>query len=311
MITEQRPASPRPAAPDRADALRPATAGDGHAPSRAVAFWRHPVTAVAVTVAAVFLMVGAGALAQLALAPLAHGEPDGTPAAFGLMIGLGIVMTATALGVVALYRRAARLPFRGVGLAPWRRAWLVLPAGAVAFAVVAASWWSAAATGEGAWRFDQFAGTPIWLIAVAPILPLLSQAFPEELLFRGNLMDVLARRLAPLATILTSAIAFGALHLLSNAPTTTPFEQVLYALAAAAFGFTAAALRWTTGSVWGAVGVHFGLHAAFRLLPLEPEAYLVAPIVQIVGFVAAGAVVLLVGRARSRRAVETVAPLDN
>lgn len=109
-------------------------------------------------------------------------------------------------------------------------------------------------------------------IVLAIIMGVLMQGFPEELLFRGYLMQTLRER--PMAALATSALLFGALHIISNGGQQGLGERLVYVANAAAFGFAAGALVLVCRSLWPAVGVHAGLHLATlvaRLLGLSTE----------------------------------------
>lgn len=90
------------------------------------------------------------------------------------------------------------------------------------------------------------------------------QGIPEELLFRGWLLNCLAER--PRLSLVVSALSFGVLHLLSNGGQQSTADFLIYALNAVAFGFTAGALALRFGSLWAAIGVHAGLHLTNMVL---------------------------------------------
>ncbi|SEG83694.1 Membrane protease YdiL, CAAX protease family [Nonomuraea solani] len=226
----------------------------------------HPLLAVPITIAAMFAQVIIGTLPVTLL-------PDPGHPLSRLAGAIGI--TLASLGLIYLIRRyLGRQPWRGVGLDRSRRALphvlLGLLAGAVP--VLAASALSvalgAATTVPWAVLAPQ---VPYLLLAV--VFTLLSQAFPEELLWRGHLFDTLSSRLSPRAVIIVVSVGFGAMHIVSQSPATTPLERLLYVLHATALGFACAAARARTGTVWMAVGVHLGLHTGNYLFPTQPVAY--------------------------------------
>lgn len=99
---------------------------------------------------------------------------------------------------------------------------------------------------------------PVWL-GLAFIL----QGFPEELIFRGWMMQ--AMRTRPWRAWMASSLAFGVIHVLSSGGQQNMAERVLYVVHALAFGAAAGALLMALRSLWVAVGIHGGLHVAYAL----------------------------------------------
>lgn len=98
------------------------------------------------------------------------------------------------------------------------------------------------------------------------------QGIPEELVFRGYLMQLLRRH--PSLACWVSATLFELIHLISNGGQQNVVDHVLYLAIPFGFGFLAAALvvrfRW----VWAAVGIHAGFHVAgipLQFLGLDAE----------------------------------------
>ncbi|NUW40940.1 CPBP family intramembrane glutamic endopeptidase [Nonomuraea rhodomycinica] len=130
-----------------------------------------------------------------------------------------------------------------------------------------------------------------WLPLVMVVV-LLNQAFPEELLWRGHLVDTLLVRLSPRAVLVISSTVFGALHILSSSDADTVLERVLHMVMAVALGFACTAARLRGGGLWMAVGVHWGLHIGLRVLPIQAVDYGVQVVLQTVMLAVAGAVLL-------------------
>lgn len=130
-----------------------------------------------------------------------------------------------------------------------------------------------------------------WLPLVAFIV-LLNQAFPEELLWRGHLVDTLSIRLSPLAVVIISSAVFGAMHIVSQSQADTVLEKALYVIMAVALGFACTAARLRGGGLWMAVGVHWGFHIGLRLLPIETVHFGVQLALWTVALGLAGAVLL-------------------
>lgn len=129
------------------------------------------------------------------------------------------------------------------------------------------------------------------------------QGFPEELLFRGYVLNA-ARIRMPLAVAISS-LTFGSIHVLSQSPATGVVEKfILYPLSAVALGFACCCARLGTGSLWAAVGVHGGMHMGNRLTELfaTPDNYAVYLVIDLVFMTAVGVVmVTVVRRALTRR----------
>lgn len=104
---------------------------------------------------------------------------------------------------------------------------------------------------------------------VLGIIVKLAQAFflqgiPEELLFRGYLMQTMRER--PKLALLVSTVFFGILHLFSTGSQQNLGERFIYLLWPAGFGFCAAALVLRLHSLWPAIGIHAGSHLANLIL---------------------------------------------
>lgn len=183
--------------------------------------------------------------------------------------GLGI--TASALGLVFLLRRHVdRRPWSGVGLTIDRAAIPYLLFGIVLAAILTtiaatvtvqlglADWsWSADATKKSA---EQGLATTIIVIAISTLLV---QGLPEELVFRGYMFRNLGHTLPLWATVVSTSLIFGSMHVLSNSGATTLGERVLYAVAMTGFGLMLAACRTVSGTLWLGIGFHSG-HNAFN-----------------------------------------------
>lgn len=106
-------------------------------------------------------------------------------------------------------------------------------------------------------------------MAVMAVLAKLAQAFllqglPEELFFRGYILQTLRDR--PVLALVSGTVVFGIIHLLSAGGQETALDMVLYLAWPTGFGFAAAALALRTRSLWAAVGIHAGSHVAGLLL---------------------------------------------
>ncbi|NBF00073.1 MULTISPECIES: CPBP family intramembrane glutamic endopeptidase [unclassified Nonomuraea] len=221
----------------------------------------HPVWAVLITCVAMFtqILVGAGPAMLLLDSDDALYRPLG-------MIGI----TLASLGLVYVIRRFGRQTWQGVGLTMSWRAVPHLLLGIVAGgAAVAAAGALAVTVGVATWVPSEVARPDLSLLPLSIAFALLSQAFPEELLWRGHLYDTLSARMSPRAVLIVVSVVFGVLHIFSQSAADTPVERLIYPLQAIALGFACAAARWRTGAVWMAVGVHTGLHTGNILFPAQ------------------------------------------
>ncbi|MEO3804045.1 type II CAAX endopeptidase family protein [Nonomuraea sp. B1E8] len=251
----------------------------------------HPVWAVLVAVAIMFAQVFGGTLPVTLLLDSDH-------PLYQLLGTAGITLAAFAL-IYLVRRFLHRRPWRGVGLARPRTAVPHLLAGVVAGALaVAVSSLVSVALGVAAWVPWDVVRPALPYLPLGIVLALLGQAFPEELLWRGHLFDILSDRLSPVAVLAVTSVVFGALHIISQSPADTVAERLLYVVQAIALGFACGAARARTGTVWMAVGVHFGLHIGNRVLPVQEVAFGVQLVIITCALAAAGGVILLAGRRR-------------
>lgn len=243
----------------------------------------------------VICVLGVGLLVQWATSSL--------PMAVSLTV-TGLGMSASALGLVHLLRRhvdrgtlkdvvtfdRTTLPLLLLG---------IVIAAAVAVTGGAISVW----LGFADWSLDTTALAEIGLptvIAVAVASTLLTQGFPEELVFRGYMFANL--RDTPWAAVAVTSLIFGSIHVVSNGGATTLGERVVYAVMATGFGLMLAACRTVTGTLWLGVGFHAGHNAFVRMFVAEhPAAFSEAWLVTFGTLVAAAAITFAADRAIRRR----------
>ncbi|WP_424533844.1 type II CAAX prenyl endopeptidase Rce1 family protein [Sphaerisporangium viridialbum] len=94
--------------------------------------------------------------------------------------------------------------------------------------------------------------------------PLLAQAVPEELWYRGYLFRNLSAALPPWTAFALTTLAFGAIHLISNSEATGIGEKLLYMVQAAAFGALLLACRIIGKNLWLPIGAHAGHNMAMQ-----------------------------------------------
>ena len=126
----------------------------------------------------------------------------------------------------------------------------------------------------------------VWLF-LATLLTVLVATFGEEALFRGLMLRTLAPSGLVKAVLLTSLLA-GALQFGASTLTGPWPEAVLATILTTCAGFTYAALRWRTTSIWPVLGVH--TLVSFAVVISTPGAllYLLLLLLSTFGFVAYG-----------------------
>lgn len=103
------------------------------------------------------------------------------------------------------------------------------------------------------------AGIPLVLMLLYGVSrAFLLQGIQEEWWFRGFAFR--GHRQRPWFVLITTTVVFTALHLSSSGGQETATERVLYLVLPLGMGLWAGVERWCTGTVWGAVGVHGGIH---------------------------------------------------
>lgn len=207
----------------------------------------------------------------------ASGDPIGL---LGLYVFLLIPFAMT--GALALAwvlfverRSLSTIGLTSSGTAPFLRG---LAIGVVTIGAVVAAIW--AAGGYHADGFGNAFSAPNDLIAIAILLPcFIVQASVEEIIFRGWLMSVLARRFNAAVAVVVTCIVFTLLHY-------GPGQQVI--AMAASFLFSAFACCWAikAGNIWGVMGWHAGwnwfLATAFELPVTGIDAGVSALVVKLV-----------------------------
>lgn len=169
----------------------------------------------------------------------------------------------------ALVRWVDRRPFRALGLTWNRNAAKALGIGTMLAVVIAVVGYGVAAVAglgapmDAAGAAGVEAGPMGPLLIVLTLIMLLVRAYVlqgigEELLFRGYLMQSLARR--PHAAVWLSAFAFCIPHLTSAGGQQNLLDHLFYLLIPFGFGISAGYLAIAMRSVWAAIGIHGGFH---------------------------------------------------
>jgi membrane protease YdiL (CAAX protease family) len=179
-----------------------------------------------------------------------RGDPIGLP---GLHALLWIGFVPTLLLVLAWVRFVERRSLASIGLvgpAPLKTFAQGLAIGMGTIALVVSAIWAAGglrATGWGlAWQ------SPQSLLQVALLLPgFMLQSSVEEVMFRGWMQSVLARKAGVAVAVVLVALVFTLLHF-------SPNQRWLVMLSSFLFSLFASAWALRTGNVWGVMGWHAG-----------------------------------------------------
>jgi membrane protease YdiL (CAAX protease family) len=250
-----------------------------------------PAVAIPLTIVCT---IAAASGAMLATPLFNLSSPLAQPAA-----GLAVALIAVLL--VYLWRRyLLHRPWSGVGL-PWRRSAIpeaflgaviaaaaVMVANTVSVLVGAATWTSGLEPGE------DFGYGVLAILSVS----IVQQGFPEELLWRGHLYDLLSDSFSQRTVLVLTSVTFGLLHVITGGAGS--IAGLLRIAMAMALGFACGAARVRTGAAWMAVGVHSGFHLGLRGLPTDPSNDAVLFILLTVTLALAG--LLILGRALVRAA---------
>jgi membrane protease YdiL (CAAX protease family) len=135
------------------------------------------------------------------------------------------------------------------------------------------------------------------LLAAAVLIALLA-ALGQELIFRG----VMWRALAPaglLKAVLVTSLLSGALTLARTASSGPWPEAVYLTLTATCGGFTYAALRWRTASIWPSISINFLLALAIGIATVRPSLFPYLLLTNTLGFVVYGLFLLRNQRVRA------------
>lgn len=100
------------------------------------------------------------------------------------------------------------------------------------------------------------------------------QGIPEELLFRGWLLQLLPQR--PKVSLAFTTAAFTIIHLVSNGGQHTTLDRFLYLMIPLGFGLLAGTMVLHTENFWQAAGVHGGFHVGTLLAAFAVPSSMVA-----------------------------------
>ena len=206
------------------------------------------------------LPLGAGLAIAMTLLPTTRDPSD--PITLATRIGIGLVLSALVIAVVALLiRYADRGRLHDSGMTSIRTGWWLAVWGAVVW------------TAPAALAFGVLAllGSPLTITVPVPDLiltvllllcaVLLAEAIPEEVVFRGYVTTALDGLTRGWGIILTQAVLFtlSAALLRQNA---NPADLSLFLAMGIGFGY----LRMITGSVWMPIGFHTAFQTGAQLV---------------------------------------------
>jgi membrane protease YdiL (CAAX protease family) len=180
--------------------------------------------------------------------------PGGDPiGARGMIVFLLVPFALTGLIVLGWTRFVERRPLATIGLTRPGGAKPLLVGlaigAAMILAVVAGSWASGALVAGG--YAPAFAAPPSLGAIAILLLCFIVQSGVEELLFRGWLLSVTARKFGPLAGVVLTTMLFTLLHFSRGQPLLSTLTIVLFSVFACAWALRAR-------SIWGVMGWHAG-----------------------------------------------------
>lgn len=177
-------------------------------------------------------------------------EPIGMAGLVGFLV---VPFAVTGLAVLAWVRFVERRSLASIGLtspggaAPFLRG---LGVGiATSFLVVAAIWLAGGYEAQG---YAKAFASPAALMNIAILLLcFIVQAGVEEIIFRGWLMSLLARKFNVVIAVVITCIVFAALHFGRQTPWHDTVLILLFSLFACCYALRA-------GNIWGVMGWHVG-----------------------------------------------------
>ena len=179
-----------------------------------------------------------------------RGDPIGL-AGLHALLWIGFVPTLLlVLGWVRFVERRSMASIGLVGPAPLKTFVQGLAIGMGTIALVVSAIW--AAGGLQATDFGPAWQSPQSLLQIALLLPgFMLQSSVEEVMFRGWMQSVLARKAGVVVAVVLVALVFTLLHF-------SPNQRWLVVLSSFLFSLFASAWSLRTGNVWGVMGWHAG-----------------------------------------------------
>lgn len=265
-------------------------------------------------------VVWVGALAVWGLVALLRQALLPRVADGAVLVTQGVVTAVlTVLLVRWAQRRVAGRPLRAIDLPPRRRDGAALMAGAAGWTLFAvAGLWLTVLAGWVEVRAGGVTAGVLGLLLLRAVSVFLFEALPEELVFRGCLLDVLAARLPRWTAVGAQAVLFllfgftlvtASGWLGAEGAWQVGWDRVVLFLS---FGVVLALCRIVSGSLWASIGFHWAFQSVAQTYSAAGPARLgvseEAPgTVEVVAFwflpiVVGGAVLALLARRRPHAA---------
>lgn len=211
-------------------------------------------------IACAVIPLAAGLILMTILLPAPRDPSD--PATLGMRISAGIVISAATLTVIVLLVRLAdHHRMRDAGLTSVGTGWRLAVWGAIVWTVPAAATFGVLA----------LLGTPLTVTVAGPELAgtvlllllavLVTEALPEETVFRGYVTTVLGTLTRGWGVIIVQALLFTLFAALVR-QNANPVDLSLFLAMGIGFGY----LRMITGSVWMPIGFHTAFQTGSQLV---------------------------------------------
>ncbi len=189
------------------------------------------------------------------------GDPTGRATLLARIVVGAILSGAAIVMVIVLGRWAAVQTVLDNGVGRWRDAWRPFAIGVILWLVPA----TVAVVGLLAFgaplTVNATAAETLAVVMLVLGAVLLSEAIPEELIFRGHLMSVLGERLQGWWNILVQAVLFTGFALMLRGWTGVADFSLFLGM-----GIGLGYLRLVSGSVWIAVGFHAAFQTGSQLI---------------------------------------------
>ncbi|WP_114559040.1 CPBP family intramembrane glutamic endopeptidase [Desertihabitans aurantiacus] len=228
----------------------------------------HRFASVAGRIALTVLPLGAALTILAGLLPAPQGPSD--PRTLATRIVAGVVISAVALAAVLVATRREGKPLGDAGLTSIRAGWRLAVWGALVWVVPAAATFVVLA----------LLGTPLTVTVPAaelartvPLLllaVLLTEALPEEAVFRGHVTTTVAAVTRGWWVIIAQAVLFTVFAAVLR-QTWHPADLSLFLAMGIGLGY----LRATTGSVWMPIGFHTAFQTGSQLVLTHEAVHLV------------------------------------
>jgi membrane protease YdiL (CAAX protease family) len=210
------------------------------------------------------LAIAIGSLAGglLLLVAIAGDGAPSAPMSLAVRLVGGVILSAVVIGVVTvLARRADRRSVAAFGLTGPRDGWRAFATGFLAWLVPAAAVLAIMGLTGTALSLHGTPGEVVTVVVLVLAAVLVSEAIPEEVVFRGYVTGVLAERLRGWWIIVVQAVLFAGFALALRGYTGVADLSLFVAM-----GIGLGYLRMITGSVWTCIGFHAAFQTVSQLL---------------------------------------------